>query len=102
MKVTLAHRGGDLGTVEAVALCGGPSLYLFSYVALRYRVSRSFGRGRLAAAIACAALVPVAREIPAVAALALLVGVWVALHAYELIWFREARAETRQHRFAPL
>jgi low temperature requirement protein LtrA len=102
MKVTLAHRGDELGTVEAVALCGGPSLYLFSYVALRYRVSRSFGRGRLAAAIACAALVPVAREIPAVAALALLVGVWVALHAYELIWFREARAETRQHRFAPV
>ena len=41
--------GDELGTVEAVALCGGPSFYLFSYVALRYRVSRTFGRGRLIA-----------------------------------------------------
>ena len=24
MKVALAHRGDELGTVEAVALCGGP------------------------------------------------------------------------------
>ena len=96
MKVALAHRGDELGTVEAVALCGGPSLYLFSYVALRYRVSRTFGRGRLIAAIACALLIPVARELPAVATLALLAAVWGGLHAYELIWFREARAETRQ------
>jgi hypothetical protein len=33
--------------------------------------------------------------IPAVAALALVAAVWVALHAYELIWYRTARAETR-------
>ena len=100
MKVALAHRGDELGTIEAVALCGGPALYLFSFVAVRYRVSRGFGRGRLTAAVACAVLIPVAREVPAVAALALLAGVWIALHAYELIWFREARAETRQGRFA--
>ena len=98
--MTLAHRGDELGTIEAVALCGGPALYLFSFVALRYRVSRGFGRGRLTAAVACAVLIPVARDVPAVAALALLAGVWIALHAYELIWFREARAETRRQQHA--
>ena len=53
MKSTLAHLGDELGTIEALALCGGPALYLFAYVALRYRVSRTFGGGRLSAAIAC-------------------------------------------------
>jgi hypothetical protein len=28
-------------------------------------------------------------------ALALVAAVWVALHAYELIWWREARVRTR-------
>jgi low temperature requirement protein LtrA len=95
MKSTLAHLGAELGAVEAVALCGGPALYLFAYVALRYRVSRTLGRGRLAAAITCALLIPVALVVPAVVALALVAGVWVALHAYELIWWREARARAR-------
>jgi low temperature requirement protein LtrA len=95
MKETLAHVGDDLAAVPALALCGGPALYLFSYVALRVRVSRTFGGGRLAAGFACSALVPVAMVVPAIAALALVAVVWAALHAYELIWWREARAETR-------
>jgi low temperature requirement protein LtrA len=95
LKSTLAHLGDELGAVEAVALCGGSALYLFAYVALRLRVSRTFGRGRPAAAIACALLIPVAVVVPAMVALALVAGVWVALHAYELIRWREARAETR-------
>jgi low temperature requirement protein LtrA len=99
MKSTLAHRGDHLGTIEALALCGGPALYLFAYVALRFRVSRTFGGGRLAAAIACAVLIPVALYVPALVALALVAGVWVALHAYELIWWREARAQARALRF---
>jgi low temperature requirement protein LtrA len=99
MKATLAHLHDDLGTIEAIALCGGPALYLFAYVALRFRVSRRFGRGRLTAAICCAALIPVARVVPALVALALVTAVWVCLHAYELIRWREARADTRMQRF---
>jgi hypothetical protein len=64
-------------------------------VALRLRVSRTLGRGRFAAAIACALLLPVALAVPALAALSLVAAVWVALHAYEIIWWREARARTR-------
>ena len=98
VKVTLAHVDDELSTVAAVALCGGPALYLFAYVGLRARVSHTVGGGRLVAAIACAALLPVALAVPAVVALALVAGVWVVLHAYEIIWWREARAEVRGQR----
>jgi low temperature requirement protein LtrA len=95
MKTTLAHVGDELDTIPALGLCGGPALYLLAYVALRLRVSRTLGRGRLVAAIACASLLPVALVVPALVALTLVAAVWVALHAYEIIWWREARARTR-------
>jgi low temperature requirement protein LtrA len=98
MKVTLEHVSDKLATIPALALCGGPALYLFAYVALRFRVSRTFGRGRLIASIACALLVPVALVVPALVALALVAVVWVALHAYEIIWWSDARAKTRAPR----
>jgi low temperature requirement protein LtrA len=95
MKATLADVGGELDTIPAFGLCCGPALYLLAYVALRVRVSRTPGRGRLIAAIACAALWPVATVVPALIALTLVTIVWLGLHAYEIIWWREARAQTR-------
>jgi len=98
MKETLAHVGDVLDTVPAVCLAGGSALYLLAYVAVRWRVSRSARGGRLVAALACVLLIPVALTAPAIAALAALTAVWIALHAYELIWWREARAEVREQR----
>jgi low temperature requirement protein LtrA len=98
MKTTLAHVGDELAAVPAVGLCVGSALYLFAYVALRVRIARSLGGGRFVAGLACLALLPVALAVPALAALALVALVWVALHAYELIWWRQARAETRAQR----
>ncbi len=95
MKKTLADVDGELATIPALGLCGGPALYLFAYVALRVRVSRTLGGGRLIAAIACALLWPVALAVPALVALTLVAAVWVGLHAYEIIWWRDARARTR-------
>jgi low temperature requirement protein LtrA len=95
VDVTLAHVGHELDTVPAFALCIGPALYLSAFVALRLRVSRTLGRGRLAATVACVALFPVALTVPALVALTLVTTVWVVLHAYEIIWWREARAEAR-------
>ena len=100
LKTTLAHIGDDLPTVPAVALCCGPALYLLAYVGVRVRVTGHLGGGRLVAGIACVALEPVALVVPAVAALSLVAAVWLALHAYELIWWRDARAETRSRPFA--
>jgi low temperature requirement protein LtrA len=95
LKTTLAHVGDELDTIPAVGLCGGPALYLLAYVALRLRVARTLGRGRFVAAVVCAALTPVAVAVPALAALTLVAAVWAALHVYEIIWWRDARARTR-------
>ena len=77
------------------ALCGGPALYLFAYVELRLRVSRTLGSGRWVAAVACALLWPVAAVVPTLVALMVVAAVWLALHAYEIIWWCEGRARTR-------
>ena len=95
MKTTLAHVDSHLSTIAAFGLCVGPAVYLLAYVALRFRVSHTIGGGRLTAATACAALWPVATAVPALLSLALVALVWVGLHAYEIIWWREARTETR-------
>jgi low temperature requirement protein LtrA len=76
MKTTLAHVGDELDTIPALGLCGGPTLYLVAYVALRLRVSRTLGRGRLVAAVACALLLPIAVVVPALVALILVTAVW--------------------------
>jgi low temperature requirement protein LtrA len=98
MKVTLAHVGDELTIVPALGLCGGPALFLLAFVGLRYRVSHSIAGGRSVAAVLCAAIVPVAITVPAIVALVLVAAVWLALHAYELIWWRAARAELRAER----
>ena len=97
MKNIMAHVGEELDSVVALALCGGSALYLLTYSAIRCRVERRFrlSRGRFVAALALLLLLPLATMIPALAALALVAAVWVALHAYELVWWREARAESR-------
>jgi hypothetical protein len=41
MNTTLADVDGELATVPALALCGGPALYLFAFVALRVRLART-------------------------------------------------------------
>ena len=98
MKTTLADVEGDLATIPALGLCGGPALYLLAFVAIRMRVSRTLRGGRLIAAVTFALLWPVAVVVPAFAALTLVAIVWVGLHAYEIIWWRESRAQTRASR----
>jgi low temperature requirement protein LtrA len=95
VKVALAHVADDLETIPALALCVGPALYLLAFILLRLRISRTLGRGRLVAAIACMAVFPFALGVPALVALALVAAVWIALHVYELVWWRETRAEAR-------
>jgi low temperature requirement protein LtrA len=98
VKTTLGDVHAELSIVPALALCGGPALFLLAFVGLRFRVGRTVRGGRLVAAVVCAALVPAALGVQAIVALALVTAVWVALHAYELIWWRAARAELRAQR----
>jgi low temperature requirement protein LtrA len=95
MRTTLVHVHEELDTIPALALCGGSALYLLAFVAVRWRVSRTLSRSRSVASVAFAALWPVAVAVPALVAIALVVAVWLALHAYELIWWREERARRR-------
>ncbi len=97
MKNIVSHVGDELDTVVALALCGGSALYLLTWSAIRMRVEhrRRVSRGRFVAALVLLLLLPVATMVPALAALALVTGVWVALHTYEIVWWREARAESR-------
>jgi low temperature requirement protein LtrA len=97
MKTIVGHVGDELDWPVAFALCGGSAIYLLTYSAIRIRVERRFhlSRGRFTAALLFLVLLPIATMIPALAALALLLVVWIGLHAYELIWWREARAESR-------
>ncbi len=97
MKTIVAHVGEELDSVAAFALCGGSALYLLTYSAIRARIERrvTVSRGRFAAALALLLVLPLATVVPALAALALVTAVWVGLHIYELVWWREARAESR-------
>jgi low temperature requirement protein LtrA len=97
MKNVVGDVGEELDAVAAFALCGGSALYLLTYSVIRIIVERRvrLSRGRFTAAIAVLLLLPLAMVVPALAALALVTAVWLALHTYELVWWREARAQSR-------
>jgi low temperature requirement protein LtrA len=93
----------DRQGVERVALCGGSALYLLTYSVIRIRVERRVrvSRGRFVAALVFFLVLPLATAVPALAALGIVTAVWVALHTYELVWWREARAESRSMLASP-
>jgi len=97
MKTIVAHVGEELDFAVAFALCGGSALYLLTYSGIRIRIERRvrLSSGRFVAALALLLALPLATVIPALAALAVVTAVWLALHAYELVLWREARAESR-------
>jgi low temperature requirement protein LtrA len=97
MKTIVAHVGEELDFAVAFALCGGSALYLLTYSGIRIRIERRvrLSSGRFVAALALLLALPLATVIPALAALAVVTAVWLSLHAYELVLWREARAESR-------
>jgi low temperature requirement protein LtrA len=95
IKQTLAHVGDPLGTIPAVALCGGVALYLLGHNAFRLRDVGSISVPRLVVAILCCALIPVAVSVPSLVTLAVLAGLLCALAAFETIRSRGFRRELR-------
>jgi low temperature requirement protein LtrA len=95
VKKTIAQVGDPLGTVSTVALLGGIALYLLAHVGFRLRLHGGLGRGRLTAALVALGLIPLAREVDALAALAIAAAVSSGLIAYEVIRFANPRAELR-------
>lgn len=95
LRVAVAHPHARLHTVPAVSLCLGSTVYLLGYLGLQLLVVHRLTVGRPAAALAFVAILPAVLAVPALAALALCTAVWCALHAWELIAWREARAVRR-------
>jgi low temperature requirement protein LtrA len=100
LKMTLADVDVSLASVPAVGLCGGVALYFLAHVGLRVRTGGGVGHGRPVATVLLLALTPVATEVRAIVALALVAAVCVALIAYEAIRYRGARAWIRERRGA--
>jgi low temperature requirement protein LtrA len=100
LKKTLAHVEDPLKLVPAVALLGGPAVYLLAHVAFRWRNVHRFNAPRLLCAIVLLALIPVAVEVPALATLGIVVALLAALIAYEAVHFAELRDRLR-HGAAP-
>jgi len=109
LKATIEHVGEPLAAVPAVALCGGLALYFLTHVGLRLRLVHFIrrttaerpgwiGPGRLATGVVMLALIPAARELPALASLAVVTAVCCALIAWDVIHYREDRAEVRRAR----
>jgi low temperature requirement protein LtrA len=97
MKTIVGHVGEELGSVEAFALCGGSAIFLLVFSAMRIRMERrlAVSRGRFVAAVVFLLVLPLATAIPALAALGVVTAVWAGLHAYELVWWRDARSDVR-------
>jgi low temperature requirement protein LtrA len=95
LKKTLEHVDDPLKTIPAVALMCGGALYLLAHLAFRYRNVHRFSSQRLIVALLFCALVPVAREIPALATLAIMAALLVVLIVYETVRFAELRDRLR-------
>jgi low temperature requirement protein LtrA len=102
LKETLAATGESLDTVPALALCGGPAIYLLGQIAFRERVLGTFSPHRALAAIALFALIPLCLGADALLALAGVAAVLSILIAYEAVHFREQRARVRANPSATL
>jgi low temperature requirement protein LtrA len=100
LKTTVDHPGDPLDTVPAVALCGGAALYLVGHIAFLRRMTGRVFRRRTIGAVVLLALIPLAMEIPALAALALVSAVCTLVVAYEAIHYRESRVGIRHPELA--
>jgi low temperature requirement protein LtrA len=95
LKKTLAHVGDPLEPIPAVAMLGGPALYLLAHVAFRWRNVHRFSWQRLACAIVLVALIPAAEALPALATLGIVSALLALLIAYERVRFAELRGRLR-------
>jgi low temperature requirement protein LtrA len=95
IEQTLAHTGDPLGTISAVALCGGVALYLLGHNAFRLREEGTVSVPRLVVALVCLALIGVGVTVPSLLTLAVLTVLMCGLAAFETATSREFRRELR-------
>ncbi|MEU1845363.1 low temperature requirement protein A [Micromonospora sediminicola] len=93
-----AHPTGEErpGQLHPLLLYGGVILFALALVAIELRALRRLDRVLLGAALVLAALVPVAYQVPELAALALLAGVTLGVVTVQLRVTRALRREVRR------
>ena len=93
---TTEHELSDpLELLPLVAMYGGVVLYLLAHVAFRYRNVQSLNVQRVVVSLLLVALIALATQMPALAALGQLAAVMVALIAFEATKFSEVRDRVR-------
>lgn len=97
LEETLAHVGDPLGTIPAIALCGGAALYLLGHNAFRLRDTGTVSVPRFVVAALPYALIPVAMSAPALVTLVILAVLLASLAAFETVRSREFRRKLRAH-----
>ncbi|HTN23153.1 MAG TPA: low temperature requirement protein A [Solirubrobacteraceae bacterium] len=95
LKKTLGHVDEHLHTVEAFALCGGLALYLLALSAFKRRNVGSWNARRALVAALLLAFWPLATQLPALAALAVVAALACGLIAWEALGLAEARDRVR-------
>jgi low temperature requirement protein LtrA len=95
VKQTLSHVGDPLGTIPAVALCGGVALYLLGHNGFRLRSVGSVSVPRLVVTMLCCTLIPLAVLVPSLITLVVLALLLCGLAAFETGSSREFRRELR-------
>ena len=90
-----------LSLVPLASLYGGVALFLFAHVAFKYRTWGRVTLHRLGVAVLICASIPLAAELPALAALGVLSAVLVAMIAIEAIRYAEAREQVRHEDGGP-
>jgi low temperature requirement protein LtrA len=96
LKKTLEDVGKELDVEIASAMLGGVALYLLAHVAQRYRNVHTVNFHRLVCAVVLVLLIPVAVELPALAALAGLTAVVWALVGMEAMRYAGSRQRARR------
>jgi low temperature requirement protein LtrA len=99
-KTTIEDVAATLGTVPAVALCGGAALYLVGHITFLFRATGRVFRRRTVGAVVLLALIPASLMVPALAALGLVSAVCSLVVAYEAIHRRDARMRLRHPEIA--
>jgi low temperature requirement protein LtrA len=95
LKNTLSQVDDPLGIVPAFGLLGGLAFYLLGLVAFRLRHVHTLNRQRLALALVCFAMLPLALELSSLGILAIVnVLIW-AMIAYETSSYGEGRDRIR-------
>jgi len=95
LKKALGHPDHHLDLIPAIALAGGPALYLLGQVAFRLRNTGTVGWPRLLVAILLLAAIPLCLVLPALGAVGLTLALTGGLVTWEAIRLAEFRREVR-------